>query len=990
MFAALLGIDIKPICLIVVLSIYASSGMADASSEQDVLTVVFNIPAGSVVDALDNFGEQSGLQIIYAYGTPVEAQSSGLRGDLTPSAALNRLLEQSNLAWEFVNGNTVLVSAPPVATLSPLIHPIPELRHSENILVLHNLRVNSDPRRVLPNELSGSAFGFDKSILETPRSISVISEESIELFGLSGVEDLTPFVPGVFTTTRFGIQGAIDVRGVPADTYVRGMKRLNLQGHGRTVLGAMDSIEVVRGPSSPIYGMGKIGGYTNVVPKSGRARMGGYLAEPQGYVQGVTGSYNRAEVSFGVGGALSLNSEARRGGYYLYGLLEDSDSFTEQVGIGQKLLQVAISVENLLGPVRAEAGIHFQRSNTSGALLNRVTQNLIDRNIYIQGQPLAHLDLNGNGKIGFLEMHEASPVRGRLSSDNQPLIQRWDWPTDDAGNFLPINQFPVVPGIPESLYEYLSNHPEADPDGLLRAQGVGGPLPRSGYVPVGFALDPRTIGYSQMNLRRAGAFEHKVQADFGLAFFDLIYDLDHDFTFKNQLFFDSMDQYKLSGQPSGGKQDVEVIENKTTFTKRIYPPMHWLGINTLGSINVRTTHATGRRYTGDQGSHRTDSMWGAGLMTPNTTFVHAFENNDLEADGAPWFSNYRSSYWETGVGLLLDVDLWRNTNLMLGGRIDRSRAKNVEYSGTVNPFLGTSDEPGRTRLDDEKARAYDSGSSRSLSVSHRLPFNLVPYAIWANSSLTLESNNNRMAAEVIKNGHIGQARIEEFGMKANWLSDRLFLTIANYDQRRLDVSELDDASIQSAAASATRTKGWEAELKFAPLANMYIAMYGLQQITTFKPNYGASVLVDARTLGYQDVIDNRGEVVYPAEAFLYGGRAWLMLPPGMEAYDTKQGNPEVQAGINAIYQWNNGLGFTFSGNHFSSVSSGRLQLVTMPSAQVLNVGVFIEREKWRLKADVNNIADARYFRARTGDNLGETLIEAMPGRTWQVTLRVNL
>ncbi len=34
------------------------------------------------------------------------------------------------------------------------------------------------------------------------------------------------------------------------------------------------------------------------------------------------------------------------------------------------------------------------------------------------------------------------------------------------------------------------------------------------------------------------------------------------FTIKNQLFYDSMDQYKLSEQPGGGKQDVHVIEEQ--------------------------------------------------------------------------------------------------------------------------------------------------------------------------------------------------------------------------------------------------------------------------------------------------------------------------------------------------------------------------------------------------------------------------------------------
>jgi len=99
----------------------------------------------------------------------------------------------------------------------------------------HTRRVSADPLRLLPNAPSTSAFGFSKQLIETPRSVSSVSSETIELFGLSAVEDLVRLVPSTFTTTRFGIQGSVDVRNVPADFHFRGMKRLSRQGHGRSV-----------------------------------------------------------------------------------------------------------------------------------------------------------------------------------------------------------------------------------------------------------------------------------------------------------------------------------------------------------------------------------------------------------------------------------------------------------------------------------------------------------------------------------------------------------------------------------------------------------------------------------------------------------------------------------------------------------------------------------------------------------------------------------
>lgn len=857
----------------------------------------------------------------------------------------------------------------------------------EGVTSLSDISVTDDPRRSLPTEPSASSFGFSKPLLETPRSVSTISAETIELFGLSAVEDLVQVVPGVFTTTRFGIQGSIDVRNVSADTYFRGMKRLNLQGHARSVLAAMDTIEVVKGPPSPIYGMGKIGGYTNMVPKSGRATTGTYLLEPQGFTQAITGSYGKSEMSFGVGGPASIGD--KKGGFYAYGLMEDSGTYIRDVDVGQRILQVALSVDEFIGPFRAETGINVQRSTTQGALTHRLTQGLIDNGDYVRGTPLANLDINGDGKIGYYEIHEGSPVQGNLAGSNQPLTQNWAWPTDDNGNYIPIDQFPTVAGIPQSMYDYLVANPEADPTGLLRAQGVGGPLPNSGYVPVGFVLDPRTVGYDKLDERRGGAFERELQADLVLGFFDLVYDMDPNFTMKNQMFYDSMDQYKISEQPGGGKQDVEIFENKFTVTKRLMNLPQWMQMNTLGSVNYRHTEATGYRYGGDFSTHRMDVMAQTAPMTPNTTFASPFDNPDINNGGATWTSDYKSTYSEMGLGIMFDIDLFDKTNVMLGGRYDYSDADNIEYAGTFNATSGTSANPGRFRNSASTASGSDSGTSWSFSISHELPYNLRPYATIAESSLALETSNNRMPNAVIDAGHIGAAELKEFGIKGSILNNRAFFSIAHYEQSRTSISENEDDALLGADVSSTITEGIEAELKFVPFTNMFVSIYGLKQETTFTPNSGGTILVDARTLGFQDVLDADGNVIFPAEAFLYGGRSRVVLPDNMPGYDIKQGNPETQFGINANYKMDNGLGFTLSGNHFSSVYSGRLKLVKLPATKTLNMGVFWESGPWHLRLDVRNLTDERYFRARTGDTLGDAMVQAMPGRTWQATVKIN-
>jgi hypothetical protein len=338
--------------------------------------------------------------------------------------------------------------------------------------------------------------------------------------------------------------------------------------------------------------------------------------------------------------------------------------------------------------------------------------------------------------------------------------------------------------------------------------------------------------------------------------------------------------------------------------------------------------------------------------------------------------------------MLLDVGLRGGTSVVLGARMDRSRARNVEFAGTLDLSAGSAVEPAVFRLEDDRANGTDTGVSWSVSASHPLG-GIRPYASWAETSLALDRNNNKYDNPVIDSGHIGEARLIELGVKGSLLGDRLFFSVAAYEQGRLDASSADDAAVRNAHVSATVTQGWEGEMKWEPSRNLLLSFHALRQKTRFEPNAGASIMVDARTLGFTDVVDDDGNVVYPAEAFLYGGRSFLVLPSGLEAFESKQGNPDTQIGLLAQYELDNGVGFLLSGNYFSSVYAGRLTLVRLPKAYVLNAGVFWDFNVWRVKCDVLNMFDERYFRARAGDTLADSLVSAMPGRRWQVTFRMR-
>jgi len=861
--------------------------------------------------------------------------------------------------------------------------------------------VTADPLRIIPNEDSGSSFGFNKSLLDTPRSVSFVSEEQISLLGISAADDLARIVPGTYTNRRWGLQGGIDVRNTPADMYFRGMKRLNMQGHARTSLAGMDTIEVVKGPPSPIYGMGRIGGYTNLVPKLGRAVDGSILPEAQGFAQQIFGTYDKTETSFGVGGPLQFGE--KQGGYFVYGLLENSDTFVDPVAVEQKLVQAGVSIDDAIGNFRLEVGTQLQNSNTSGAFMTRVTQDLVDNGKYIRGVPLVNLDVNADGQIGYAETHAASPVLGRPISGNEPLGQDFRWPTDPAtGLPYEIGSFPVVPGIPATLYNYLvaqcggvtgTSASCPDPTGLLRAQGIGGPVPISGQLPVGFALDPRTVGVVDVDYQRA-AYEKEQNADLGIFFFDLVNDVDENFTFKNQLFYDSLDSFKNSQLPYGENQDQWVIEDKFTLTRRI-PADNlpgWLGINMLGSVNYRLTEATITSSGGDW-DFRPDIM-AESVLTPNSSFWNQLEN-DSYATGAPATTDRLSRYTETGLGMMFDIDFFGKLNLLLGARYDDAHAETTDYERFAQTCTAaqncssSSAFVGRT-LPEIFVEGDDDATSWSSSLSYKfLDGAVVPYVTAAESSATLAAANNTITTGTIlaPGGFIGSAEITEAGVKTSLIDERLFLTLARYQQTRTDISNPEDPT-EGADITSSETTGLEFELKWVPSRNVFVSVFALKQKSDYIFASNGNIAFDGRMLGFQDVVDpTTGEVIYPAEAFIYGGKAQIALPDSLEQQNLRRnGNPEEQFGVNASYQVTEKFGFNGGVVWFSEIPVTRVGYLTIPEITTVSLGATWDVADWRLQVNGSNMTDEMGLRPRNGDGTA-MLMSVVPGRSYAFTVK---
>lgn len=968
--------------------------VSPSRAESTITVMEFDIPAGKLADALDRFGEQSGLQVAYDQATVEGKRAVRVTGPMPTAEALNHLLANSGLSWKYVNSKTVILNAPATDTASTQPVPHPESPHAAtaskkhgDVVVLNDITVveSLPPTATQP---SNFALGFSKPLLETPRSVSSIRSDQMSSQGIATIEDILRVVPGTFTTTRYDLQGGINVRSVASDVYFRGMKRLTMQGHARTDLNAMDSIEIVEGPPSPIYGMGNMGGYTNLMPKSARALSGAYLTDLKGSGAVTIGSYQKTQFEAGVGAPYSIGG--RQGGYYIFALLEDSGDFVEQVRVRQKLLQASSSLNNFVGPFRMETGMQYQNSVTSGSYMNRVTQNLINSGRYVQGMPLAQLDSNGDGRIGFLEMQQNSPVKGTITPGNQPLLQNYPWPTDATGKPYQVGRFPVIAGIPQTMMDYLNAHPEADPTGLLRAQGVGGPLPSSGQLPIGFVLDPRTTGYTKVDWHRNGAFERMQDADLWLCYFDLVDDTDPNFTMKNQIFLDNLGQTKDSYLPYGEFLDMHAIEDKFTMTRRLPAELlpAWLRVNAIGSLDYRLTRAA-ILSSGDDFDYRQDVMGAnSGTLVPNTSFWNWVTNPSYDT-GAPATINRKSAYDQFGVGGMLDVDVLQNTNLLLGGRWDGSTVDSVNYQ-RFNQSTGTLGNAGGT-IPEDRANGHDSGTSWSISLSQRLPYGVRPYMTLAHSSNVLEDINNIVSVPIVRapGGYIGGSKLKEAGIKASLFGGNLFVSSAVYQQTRADISPPSDPT-GSAYRTSSLARGWETQFKWVPVSRFDISGYALFQSSKYLQNSQEVVELNARQLGFKDVVDPAsGRVIYPAEAFLYGGRTQMNIPAALLAQFAKRtGDPEKQFGLNMSYSFTSGFGIHAGSNFLSSAFLDRTQTTVLPRSIVVNAGVSWDVERWHFKLNGYNLNNELYFRARSTD-ASDNMATVLPGRRIDFSAKVD-
>lgn len=228
----------------------------------------FDIPAGTLEDAIAAFSSVAGVTVSYEPGTAQGRQSPGVRGRFAAGTALMLLLDGSGLqAVERQAGSYTLQPTQGNAESA--------LQMSETIIMGQGMGEMTENSGAYTTGLVSVGSKTPVSLKETPQSVSVITRQLIEDQRLDTLPDAMKRTPGI--TVRNGSYNSQQFysRGFPIDNLqIDGAAPMDIgtgigtfYSNRQYDMAMYDHVEVLRGASGLLGGTGDPGGIVNLVRK---------------------------------------------------------------------------------------------------------------------------------------------------------------------------------------------------------------------------------------------------------------------------------------------------------------------------------------------------------------------------------------------------------------------------------------------------------------------------------------------------------------------------------------------------------------------------------------------------------------------------------------------------------------------------------------------------------------------------------------------------
>lgn len=294
----------------------------------------YAIAAGPLSTVLSQFAGQSGILLSSNAALTEGIASAGVRGRLTVDEGLALALEGTGLRAVAAPGGiyTLQRSAPTAAMPEVRVtgqRPAASTATLAPVTVTAAAEVESGkgPGTGFVARRATGGTKTDTPLMETPQSISVVTRGQMESQGATTLVESLRYTPGIVaqygnTDLRYDW---FTLRGfTPPARYLDNL-RLPFGARGysqpRIEPWGLERTEVVKGPSSVLYGQAAPGGLINMVSKRP-------TVVPVREIELQAGSHERKQAAFDLGGALDANGVWS---YRLVGLRREADTSFDAV-----------------------------------------------------------------------------------------------------------------------------------------------------------------------------------------------------------------------------------------------------------------------------------------------------------------------------------------------------------------------------------------------------------------------------------------------------------------------------------------------------------------------------------------------------------------------------------------------------------------------------------------------------------------------------------
>lgn len=312
----------------------------------------YAIPAGPLGKALTQFGVQEGVTISFDTDQARHLTSTGLNGSYTVEDGLARLLANSGMhAERQSNGGYILVANAEQSALQ-----LGATQVTTNQLGT----VTEGTGSYTPGTIA-TATRLVLTPRETPQSISVVTRQAMDDFGLNSIDDVMRHTPGITVSTYDSERTNYYSRGFSINTFqYDGIPTLRdaqySAGQTLTDMALYDRIEVLKGATGLLTGAGGVDGTLNLIRKKP-------TADFQGSIELGAGSWDNYRSQIDVSGPLTETGNIRGRAVAAYNDKHSFlDHYSRKTSVFYGILEADLDEDTLLS-----VGADYQDSDPKGS-----------------------------------------------------------------------------------------------------------------------------------------------------------------------------------------------------------------------------------------------------------------------------------------------------------------------------------------------------------------------------------------------------------------------------------------------------------------------------------------------------------------------------------------------------------------------------------------------------------------------------------------------